>query len=219
MVVVDDDAELARLVCKALVEDGQRAEHVAPVDAPASVARAEPHVLILAWPREPALAVRVCAALREDSRSFLLVTTADRRISTMRAIFDAGADDMLRKPFAITELLLRVRALGRRGSGVRERPLRVGRITVDPEAQAISVDGRAIRLTLREYLLLKHLVTQAGRVVSRAELAHAVWGPSAPTSNVVVAHASHVRAKLGPAGAQLRAVRGAGYMLAFDEVS
>ncbi|NUP05922.1 MAG: response regulator transcription factor [Polyangiaceae bacterium] len=219
VVVVDDDTVLAALVCKALSEDGQHAEWARSSAAADIVSKREPHVLVLSWPRDEALAASTCAALKKQGRSLLLVTTADRRMSTTRAIFDAGADDMLRKPFAIAELLLRVRALGRRGPGLRERPLRAGRIEIDPEARSMTVDGKPVRLTQREFLLIKHLVTQAGRVVSRAELARAVWGGSAPPSNVVVAHASHLRTKLGSAGAQLRAIRGAGYLLDCEEAS
>src|SRR5688500_19475234 len=98
VLVVDDDVELGRLVCKALNEEGHHSQRVGCAEAAASLCAFRPHVVVLAWPRDGALPSGMRASFGREKQCALLVTTSDRRISTMRAIYDAGADDLLKTP-------------------------------------------------------------------------------------------------------------------------
>jgi DNA-binding response OmpR family regulator len=128
---------------------------------------------------------------------------------------DLGADDYVTKPFSLRELSARVRAVLRRRSGAAPAPTAVyhGRhLRADFDAVAISVDNEPVRLTRREFELLKYLVENRNRVLSRDRLLERVWGYDRfiETRSVDV-HVGRLRAKLGPAGPQIETVVGLGY--------
>ena len=128
---------------------------------------------------------------------------------------DLGADDYVTKPFSLRELSARVRAVLRRRNGQVSSQAAVyeGRhLRADFDAVAISIDGEPVRLTRREFELLKYLVENRNRVISRDRLLERVWGYDRfiETRSVDV-HIGRLRAKLGPAGAQIETVVGLGY--------
>jgi DNA-binding response OmpR family regulator len=130
---------------------------------------------------------------------------------------DAGADDYLGKPFALAELVARVRALTRRG----ERPvladvLRAGDVALDQRTHRVTVSGREVELSPREYALLEYLLRNSGQVLARDQILERVWGYDAePEGNVVDLYVHYLRRKLEQAGAGdvIRTVRGAGYLV------
>jgi DNA-binding response OmpR family regulator len=131
--------------------------------------------------------------------------------------FDAGADDYLRKPFEIPELLSRVHALLKRSE--RDRPMqqyKVGNIEIDPSSRSVSVAGDPINFTAKEYDLLEFFVANAGRVISRDEILEKVWGGQHTTdSNVIEVFVCHLRNKIGDKDNQIiRTIRGVGYFFA-----
>ena len=128
---------------------------------------------------------------------------------------DLGADDYVTKPFSLRELAARVRAVLRRRQAAHGRPARLFKgehLTADFDAVAISVDGEAVRLTRREFELLRFLVENRNRVISRDRLLERVWGYDRyiETRSVDV-HVGRLRAKLGAAGQQIETVVGLGY--------
>jgi DNA-binding response OmpR family regulator len=129
---------------------------------------------------------------------------------------DAGADDYLAKPFAFSELLARLRALGRRVPELSMDAPHMGDVRLDPTRHRLVVGDRAEDLSAREYALLDYLIRQGGRVVTRQQILDAVWGAEPDVySNVVDLYIHYVRRKLAALGRRgvLRTVRGVGYAL------
>lgn len=125
---------------------------------------------------------------------------------------DAGADDYLPKPFAIPELVSRLRALCRRSAGFAEQVWRIGALTVEPARQRVRLGGTPVDLPPREYRLLLELARNAGRFVTRSTLETAVFADSSGIeSNALEVHVHHLRKRLG--ASRIRTIRGVGYLL------
>ena len=168
-------------------------------------------VLDLGLPRLSGL--ELLARLRRggDKVPVLMLTARDRIEDRVKGL-DGGADDYLVKPFDLDELAARLRALARRSRGEAAARLRVGEIELDPAARSVSFRGRPVELSAREFMLLHELMLNAGRVLSREQLAQRLysWGEEIE-SNAIEVHVHHLRRKLAPE--LLRTVRGVGYML------
>jgi two-component system, OmpR family, response regulator QseB len=155
---------------------------------------------VLKWLREAGNAVPVIMLTARDS--------LDDRIHGL----ESGADDYLPKPFAIPELISRVRALCRRSAGFAESVWRVGALNIEPARHRVLLEGEVLDLPPREYRLLLELARQAGRYVTRSALEQAVFGDlAAIESNALEVHIHHLRRRLG--AARIRTIRGVGYLL------
>lgn len=153
---------------------------------------------------------------RGGSQTPVLVLTALDGTARKVENFEAGADDYLTKPFAFAELLVRVKALLRRGTADRSSVLRVGDLEVDRLSQQVRRAGKRIELTSKEYGLLEYLVANAGRVLSRTMIIEHVWDESFEgLTNIVDVYVRHLRSKVDvPHPVKLiRTVRGVGYSI------
>lgn len=152
---------------------------------------------------------------RSGNKVPVLILTARDRVEDRVKGLDGGADDYLIKPFDLDELAARLRALVRRSRGEAAPKLRVGEIELDPAARRVSFRGRPVELSVREFALLQELMLNAGRVLSREQLAQKLysWGEEIE-SNAIEVHVHHLRRKLAPE--LLRTVRGVGYLLPRD---
>lgn len=158
---------------------------------------------------------------RKNSEVPILILTARDSMDEKVKNFEIGADDYLTKPFAFAELLVRVKALLRRGPVNRSSVLRVGDLEIDRLAQVVKRGGKKIELTAKEYGLLEYLATHPGRVFSRTMIIEHVWDQSFQgLTNIVDVYVRHLREKLDdPFPTKLlRTVRGVGYSLS-DEVT
>jgi DNA-binding response OmpR family regulator len=151
---------------------------------------------------------------RKGSQVPVLVLTARAGTAEKVENFEAGADDYLTKPFAFDELLVRVKALLRRGTPDRSTLLRIGDLEIDRQKQQARRAGKRIELTPKEYSLLEYLSANAGRVVSRTMIIEHVWDESFQgLTNIVDVYVRHLRSKVDTAYPHklIRTVRGVGY--------
>ena len=153
---------------------------------------------------------------RKNQQVPVLILTARDGMPDKIKNFETGADDYLTKPFAFTELLLRVKALLRRGPVVRSSVLRVGDLEIDRLSQNVKRAGQAIELTAKEYSLLEYLASQPNRVFSRSMIIEHVWDQSFQgLTNIVDVYVRHLREKVDDSFPikMLHTVRGVGYSL------
>jgi len=217
ILVVEDDAPLARIVKKSLESGGHTVEVATDGQEGLDLGRKRNHdavVLDIQLPRVSGM--DVCRTLREDgNRVPIIMLTARGAVADRINGLDAGADDYLPKPFSLAELQARLRALSRRGQPSDNEVLESGPLTLDPAARELRVNGVAVEMTGTELALLEHLMQNAGVVLSRDQLREHVWGDGPePTSNVVDIYVHYVRRKLKSAGLTddpIRTVRGLGY--------
>lgn len=155
---------------------------------------------------------------RKDSNVPVLVLTARDSIQDKVGIFEAGADDYLTKPFAFAELLVRTKALLRRGPVSRASSIYIADLELDRLSQHVKRAGKRIDLTSKEYALLEYLMANAGRVLSRTMIIEHVWDQGFDgITNIVDVYVRHLRNKIddGHQRKLIRTVRGVGY--AIDE--
>ena len=219
VLIVEDEQDIAGLIKHALERGGDaEAEIVGSGDAALRVATERIPDLIILDLNLPVLSgIDVCRILRsrdEVRRVPIIMLTARTSEDERVAGFEHGADDYVTKPFSLRELSARVRAMLRRRTG--DEPLtltyRGAHLLADFDAVSVLVDGRQIRLTRREFDLLRFLVQNKNRVVSRDRLLERVWGYErfVETRSVDV-HVGRLRSKLGSAGRQIETVVGLGY--------
>jgi two-component system response regulator MprA len=161
--------------------------------------------------------IAVCRALREAGKQTpVVMLTARDAIADRVQGLDAGADDYLVKPFAMAELLARVRAQLRRSSSRPTNVVTVGKLTLDPRSTYVTYGSRRIALTAKEFTLLHFLMLHPDEVVSRAEILESVWDANyAEFGNVVEVYVNYLRNKLESGGEPrvIQTVRGRGYLL------
>jgi two-component system response regulator MprA len=215
ILVVEDDDAISRMLEVELDEAGYDVFRVARGDdALASIARDRPDAVVLDLRLPDRDGLSVCRQARRDGHDVpILMLTALDRLGDRVLGLDAGADDYLPKPFAVEELLARLRALLRRTTPAA-RVLEAGPVRLNPETHEVTVDGRVVELTAREFDLLAFLMQKPGRVFTREQIFESVWGYSyLGDSKVIDVFVSALRRKLDskPAPSIVRTVRGVGY--------
>ena len=222
LLVVEDDARLGRVLSRLFTDDRHVVELVATgaggIERSGSCAELDAIVLDIGLPDISGLDV-ARTIRRSGSAIPILMLTARDAVAQRVAGLDAGADDYLVKPFAFEELSARLRALVRRNAPAARAEttvLRVGSIALDELRHLVTVSGRRLDLSQREYALLECLLRHPDQVLSRDQLIDHAWPMGVDvTLNSVDAYVSFVRRKLGPEGDRLQTVRGVGYRLVY----
>jgi len=220
VLVVEDESDIARLIKHALERGEQAKVDVVSTGEAAlkAVAETMPDLVILDLSLPALDGTEVCRMLRARPATAslpIIMLTARTGEADRVSGLDLGADDYVTKPFSLKELGARVRAVLRRKAGTRVPPLALYRgkhLVADFDAVDVSVDGAAVRLTRREFELLRCLVEHRNRVLSRDRLLERVWGyDQAIETRSVDVHVGRLRSKLGAAGDQIETVVGLGY--------
>ena len=219
ILVIEDDRRIASFLERGLTAEGHRVAVELDGRDGLERARQDPFDLIILDRTLPYVdGVEIARALRAERRPVLiLMLTAKASLQDKITGLKEGADDYLTKPFAFDELLARIFALGRRrGSIDRESVLTVGPLTLDPATRKVSRDGEPIALTAREFELLRYLIENAGRVISRERLLNSVWQIGYdPGTKIVDVYIRYLRAKIDRPDepSLIQTLRSVGYML------
>jgi len=214
ILLVEDDRPLSQSLKKALqqqgfavndVETGKAALHVINTETPDMV------ILDIGLPDIDGLTVLRTLRNKHKELPVILLTARDS-VDDKVAGLDSGADDYLGKPFEVTELLARIRVMERRLTQVKTSCITIENVSLDTIDQKLKVDGAEVELPRREYMLLKSLMENAGRVQTRAVLESRLysWGEEV-ASNALEVHIHHLRKKLG--SDFIRTIRGVGYKI------
>lgn len=214
ILLVEDDGQLGKALLRSLVQSGYETQWVRTLaDGDLRLGTQTYEILLLDLGLPDGSGMDLLRRLRRrcDRTPVLILTAQDAVQDRVRGL-DEGADDYLVKPFAIPELLSRIRALVRRSAGFSARRWRMGDLSLDPDTRSVTLGDAPVDLAPREYQVLLLLSLNAGRVVSRNQLEEALFEMGAePESNAIEVHVHHLRRKLG--AMRIRTVRGLGYVL------
>jgi DNA-binding response OmpR family regulator len=219
ILIVEDDPTIGRFVELELAHAGHHVTRCTDGEcAYDSLDQSTPDLIIMDIMLPNADGVEIARSVRERGLNMpILMLTARSETQDVVRGFDAGADDYLRKPFEIPELLSRVRALLKRTEHEREGDrYKAAYVEIDPASRSVLVKGEPVNFTAKEYDLLEFMVINAGRVVSRDEILEKVWaGQHETDSNVIEVFVCHLRNKVGDDSNQvIRTIRGVGYFFA-----
>ncbi|MEN0074520.1 MAG: phosphate regulon transcriptional regulator PhoB [Paracraurococcus sp.] len=221
ILVVEDEVPLLTLLRYNLEKQGFRVEEAADgQEALLRIAEARPDLVLLDWMLPQLSGLEVCRQIRRRPATrdlpIIMVTARTEQQDTVRAL-DTGADDYISKPFAMDELLARIRALLRRSGSLSTRGTLAFRdLSMDQDAHRVTRDGRPLHLGPTEYRLLEFLMQHPGRVFSREQLLDAVWGRDIHVEpRTVDVHIRRLRKAINGPGDEdvIRTVRSAGYAL------
>jgi DNA-binding response OmpR family regulator len=220
VLVAEDDRDIGELIARYVQRNGWTVKLVTSGTEALAYAKAQPIDLLILDLMLPGLSgLDVCRALRADPRTAaipIIMVTAKVEESDRISGLELGADDYVSKPFSPNELMARVRAMFRRTqrAEVESRELRYGTIAMEIATHVVTVDGSEVKLTAKEFLLLRYLLQHRGRVLSRDLLLADVWGYSyAGGARTVDVHIRRLREKIPPLVQSLVTVKQFGYKL------
>jgi len=221
ILVVDDEPDILELVRFSLAQAGFSVETAeSGEEALAALHRSPPELAILDLMLPDRSGTEICREIRADRRlsdlPVVMLTAKGEEVDRVVG-FELGADDYIAKPFSSRELVLRVKAILRRGqrSGQARRRLEHGPLELDIERHRCLVGGQPVDLTAKEFGLLTALMSRPGRVLSREQLLEEVWGSEiSVTLRTIDTHLKRLREKLGEAAGLIDTIRGVGYRFA-----
>jgi two-component system phosphate regulon response regulator PhoB len=217
ILIIEDESDVADLLTLNLRKAGFRTSTAADGASGLQKVRDDrPDFIVLDLMLPKMSGLEVCKILKSDTATshtpILMLTARAEEIDRIVGL-EFGADDYVTKPFSPREVVLRIRAIFRRGEKADES-LKSGPISIDPARHQVRVNGKLVRLTSLEFKLLRKLMQRRGRVQDRDRLLNEVWGyESVIDTRTVDTHVRRLREKLGKAGDAIETVRGFGYRL------
>lgn len=218
---IEDDANIRKLVCYALEKEGYAVKgYGLPSEFWQGLKSEKPELILLdiMLPEEDGLSILKKLQADENTKNIpvVMITARGSEFDKVTGL-DMGADDYIAKPFGITELISRVRAILRRYEKTNpSKEFKIGDLYVNPRKHIIKVCGKDITLSFKEYSLLIALLEADGNVVSRDTLLRSVWGEFYDESRTLDVHIRKLRVKLGAAGELIKTVKNIGYKLGGD---
>jgi DNA-binding response OmpR family regulator len=217
ILVIEDDPKISTLLVDGLSEemflvevaaDGLRGEFLAATN--------HYDLIILDLLLPGCDGIEVCRTIRASGNNTpILMLTARDATADKIAGLNCGADDYLTKPFVFEELMARIHALLRRGPVMRDPKLECGQVSLDTVGHEVTIDGKPVDLSAREYQLLEYLMRNTGRIMTRQQIADQVWGSEYdPLSNVIDVYINYLRNKIDTHRQHklIHTVRGLGYL-------
>ena len=219
ILLVEDESKVARFITRGLTADRFAVDTAADGNSGLDLATTYQYDLIILDLMLPGISgTEILRQLRQkDTNVPVLVLSARDALADKIGHLELGADDYLTKPFAFAELLVRVKALLRRGPVNRASVIRVGDLELDRLSRRVTRGGRQIELTAKEYSLLEYLMSNAGRVLSRSMIIEHVWDQSFDgVFSIVDVYLGRLRSKIDQSADRklIRTVRGVGYSIA-----
>ena len=222
ILVIEDEPDIRRNLEYNLSREGFSVSAAASIsEASTLLASTDFNLILLDLMLPDGSGLDLCKSIKSNSDTesipIIILTAKDDEVDKVVG-FELGADDYVTKPFSVRELILRVKAVLKRGSKKKEIVEVVrqfGDLKIDVDSHEVHVDDAKINLTALEFRLLRQLVDTRGRVQSRDQLLSEVWGYSAEvTTRTVDTHVKRLREKLGPMGKYVQTIRGVGYKFA-----
>lgn len=219
--LVEDDDNIRKLVSYALAKEGfEVAGYSKPSEFWADMHSVLPELIMLdiMLPEEDGLSIlkKIRSHFETESIPVIMLTAKGSEYDKVTGL-DMGADDYIAKPFGMTELVARVRALMRRTYRPKQqKSYEIGELYVNPEKHIIRVSGKDVSLSFKEYSLLCELLKANGNVVERDELLTKVWGEYYEESRTLDVHIRKLRVKLGECGHLIKTVKNIGYKIGGD---
>ena len=214
ILVVEDDEAVQGAVARALRAEGYAVSTASDLAAARECVAGGVDLIVLDLRLPDGFGLELCRELRRDGSTIpVMVLTALSQVARRVEGLDAGADDFLAKPFAVSELRARVRALGRRGAAPRGVVVTIDDVVLDFGGRSATCAGKPVSLTAREWTIVEMLAGRSGRLISHAELLDGVWGEvSDALSDTLAVLIGRLRRKLGKH--VIRTFRGEGYAFA-----
>lgn len=215
--LVEDDDNIRKLVCYALSKEGYGIGGFSvPSEFWAEYQKSVPDLVLLdiMLPEEDGLSILKKIRSTDADVSIIMLTAKGSEFDKVTGL-DMGADDYIAKPFGMTELVSRVRAVLRRSARTSggEKEYRIGELRVDPRRHTVQVSGKEVSLSYKEFALLLALLEAEGGAVKREELLCRVWGEFYGESRTLDVHIRKLRVKLGEAGDLIQTVKNIGYKI------
>lgn len=217
ILVIEDEPDLLSSLAKALREEGYAVDTAADgEDGLYKALNCEYDAIVLDLMLPVLDGWELLRRLRESKKTPVLVLTARDAVNDRVRGLDSGADDYMVKPFDLSELLARLRALIRRAAGEALPVIRIGNVVIDTAARTVTKDGQLVPLTAREYALVEFLAMRKGKLVTRTMLYEHLFDENECTlSNVLDVHVCNIRKKLGRDFIETR--RGHGYCIGINQ--
>lgn len=221
---IEDDDNIRKLVCYAIAHEGYEIEGFSkPSELWARLRASLPELVLLdiMLPEEDGLSIlkKLKAEPHTENIPVIMLTAKGSEFDKVTGL-DLGADDYISKPFGMTELVSRVRAVLRRYEKTRaaaEKTYNIGGLFVNPAKHIIEADGKPVTLSFKEYSLLLVLLEADGKVVSRSNLLTKIWGEFYDDSRTLDVHIRKLRVKLEGCGGLIRTVKNIGYQIGGTE--
>ena len=218
LLIIEDDPEVSRSLKTNLKAEGFTTDTASDGDKGLKMAKIDDYSLIIMDLNLPGKnGDEICREIRDAGKTTpILMLTVNSEVNSKVQLLECGADDYLTKPFALKELLARVRALLRRPKAIMPSILKIDSLTLDQNRQTVTRAGKKISFTTTEFKILEYLMRNQGQVISRGTIIEDVWGESADMfSNAIETHIANIRRKIGKnkAWELIQTISGRGYKI------